>query len=212
MVTIFQWQRPVFAFTDGDEWHAGIGDPTFMGWFTVFAYFVAALLSFRAFLQAQPGGSERFFWAAIFLAMSALGINKQLDLQTWVTLTARGLARSEGWYEFRRPLQVGFICMVAVAGVATVVAFWKLAGRYWRKHSLTLSGLIFLSGFVIIRAASFHHVDLFLKYDIGGMRMNWIFEIGGILLVAAGASKSLCFAPKEPRAQPARAPQTKTSF
>ena len=42
-------------------------------------------------------------------------------------------------------------------------------------------------GFVVIRAASFHHVDAFLASRLGGLRWNWILELGGILIVAVGA-------------------------
>jgi hypothetical protein len=182
---------PMLAFTDADQWRLGIGDPTFMGWFTVFAYFTAAFLSLAVFIRSRDRNVDARFWAGMLCALLLLGVNKQLDLQTWFTLTARKLARMEGWYEYRRPLQVVFIFLIACGGVFTVYAFWKLAGTSWRKHRLALSGLIFLCVFVVIRAASFHHVDLFLKYDIGGMRMNWLFELGGISLVIAGALAAL---------------------
>ena len=34
----------ILAFTEADRWRPGIGDPTFMGWLTVVAYFTASLL------------------------------------------------------------------------------------------------------------------------------------------------------------------------
>ena len=42
-------------------------------------------------------------------------------------------------------------------------------------------------GFVVIRAASFHHVDALLASRLGGLKWNWILELGGILIVAVGA-------------------------
>jgi hypothetical protein len=47
--------------------------------------------------------------------------------------------------------------------------------------------MMFVLGFVIIRAASFHHVDALLAARLGGMKWNWILELGGIAAVAAGA-------------------------
>jgi hypothetical protein len=183
--------HPFFAFTDADRWVPGIGDPTPMGWITVFGYFVAAILCCRCLLVVKPRrSSEGFFWGALFAAMVLLGINKQLDLQTWLTLTARRLAQSEGWYENRRVVQVIFIFLVGVAGVFSFYGIWKLAAGS-RKNRLVLAGFLFLCSFVLIRAASFHHVDLFLKYDIGGMKMNWIFELTGIILIAVGAWRRL---------------------
>jgi hypothetical protein len=183
--------RALFAFTEADRWRPGIGDPTFMGWFTVICYFATAVLAARVLWTRRLSAPENRFWFATFLVLLGLGINKQLDLQTWFTLTAKYMAQSEGWYEHRRPIQVGFIFLVVCAGFLTLLFFWKLAGGCWRQQRLAFSGLVFLCGFVVIRAASFHHVDLFLKHDIGGMRMNWVFEIGGILLIAAGALSAL---------------------
>ena len=36
------------AFTEADHWRPGIGDPTFMGWLTVVAYFTAVPLCWMA--------------------------------------------------------------------------------------------------------------------------------------------------------------------
>jgi hypothetical protein len=184
----FVLPAPFFAFTDGDQWRPGIGDPTIMGWVTVVGYFTAAILCGRCFLLGPAMSKERLFWGLLFIAMFCLGINKQLDLQTWLTLTARKMARSEGWYEQRRFVQVIFIFFVGVAGILSFYGIWKVAEAS-RKNGLALAGFLFLVTFVIIRAASFHHVDWFLKYDIGGMRMNWIFELTGIALIGAAAWK-----------------------
>jgi hypothetical protein len=36
---------------------------------------------------------------------------------------------------------------------------------------------------VLIRAASFHHIDRFIGESILGLRWNWVIEISGISLV-----------------------------
>ncbi|MGB5076923.1 MAG: hypothetical protein WBO17_05530, partial [Sphingorhabdus sp.] len=48
-----------------------------------------------------------------------------------------------------------------------------------------LVGLGFLGAFVIIRAASFHHVDAFLGRNLLGARWNWILELGAIITIAS---------------------------
>lgn len=65
------------------EWRPGIGDPTFMGWFTVFSYFMCAAvaLSVCTLNRAQDRRFARF-WLVIGVVMVLLGINKQLDLQS----------------------------------------------------------------------------------------------------------------------------------
>src|SRR5215213_2059448 len=93
---------PLFAFTDGDRWRLGIGDPTVIGWFTVLAYFAAALLCWRAAKKGLHTAKVRWFWTALAALLIFLGINKQLDLQTAFTFMAKDFAKATGWYENRR--------------------------------------------------------------------------------------------------------------
>jgi hypothetical protein len=41
--------------------------------------------------------------------------------------------------------------------------------------------------FVVIRASSFHHVDVLLASTLGGLRWNWILELSGIMVVGVSA-------------------------
>jgi hypothetical protein len=183
---------PIFAFTDEDGWHPGIGDPTVVGWITVFAYFVAAFLSFRSSRSTTSRNlrKQKWFWNVLTIALVLLGINKQLDLQTWLTLILRKLAIHEGLYEKRRLFQAVFIVFMALSGVIGFRWMWRLVSMQAREVWLALAGLFFLLVFIVIRAASFHHIDSFLKFDIGGFRMNWLLELGGISLIAVAAYQS----------------------
>src|SRR5687768_5262697 len=92
----------LFAYTEANQWHPGIGDPTFMGWVTVAMYFLAALLCARAAFALPPRSlksQERVFWFFLCVVLLFLGVNKQLDLQTWLTLTGKRVAIAQGWYE-----------------------------------------------------------------------------------------------------------------
>ena len=51
-----------------------------------------------------------------------------------------------------------------------------------RAGWLMNSYFVLLVSFVLIRAASFHHVDLLLR--AGPVRLNWVLELGGIGLIA----------------------------
>jgi hypothetical protein len=180
----------LFAFTEADHWRPGIGDPTFIGWLTVVAYFVAMILSFQTAKRAavvKRDGRQFIFWSILCVSMLLLGINKQLDLQTWVTLEGRQLALSGGWYNHRRPLQLIFILFVTLVGMTGYFTMSWLVQRHRKELRLPLMGFFFVICFVIVRAASFHHIDQFLKFDIGGIRMNWVLELGGICLVIVGA-------------------------
>jgi hypothetical protein len=163
-----------------------------MGWLTVAAYFGAAFLCLREFLvarRAHDASEKKFFWATLTVLMVLLGFNKQLDLQTLLTLTGRRIAIAQGWYENRRIAQLFFVAIVGVAGVLSVLAMRLLV----RNHSdlrLPLAGFVGLLVFVVVRAASFHHIDQLINFRIGGVRMNWVLELGAIALVAFGAATS----------------------
>lgn len=186
----------ILAFTDGDQWRAGIGDPTVMGWMTVAAYFVTSLACLKVALaraKAVGGwkGREAIFWLLLCGGMLVLGVNKQLDLQTWLTLTVRKLFVAQGWYEYRRGVQALFVVILGMAALLGCGMVFVLTKGRLRENGVALAGIIFVAGFVMIRAASFHHVDLFLKSDVGGVRMNWVFELFGIGLIFWNAVRVL---------------------
>ena len=173
---------------DVSGWSPGIGDPTPYGWFTVAAYMFAAVLTILAWRRARQDSAEdrvAFTWLTFGVLMVALGINKQLDLQSLFTVIARDLAKRQGWYEARRIYQRDFIFGMAIFFAATMLTFAWLLRHRLRQLWLAGLGIGFTCTFVVVRAASFHHVDVLL--GIGRGAVNRIFEIGGIALVAAGA-------------------------
>ncbi len=179
-------------------WRPGIGDPTVVGWATVVAYLAAACGCLRAaWRERRPGGSRRpsGFWIALAAMMLALGINKQLDLQSLVTVIGRRVLEARGLYEHRRTYQLAFIFAVAITCASLLAALLWAARASLRRRGLALVGVIFVIGFVIIRAASFHHVDAFLGATLGGLTWNWILELGGIAIVAVGAYRVAPAAP-----------------
>jgi hypothetical protein len=199
------------------NWSPGIGDPNVMGWVTVVAYLWAAYLCFtvyrKSLASAGPTIKGRTFgpvvlallgqrrrlnalpeavrmgalWKALAIGLLFLGINKQLDLQTALTEFGRILARKQGWYEQRQRVQIDFIIGVVLVGVWLIGSVLLLAGRNLPRLGLALVGIVFLCCFVAIRASSFHHVDLLLGTYLGGVKVNWIMELGGIALVGVGA-------------------------
>ncbi|HTF90331.1 MAG TPA: hypothetical protein VK843_18085 [Planctomycetota bacterium] len=185
------------------RWSIGIGDPTPIGWLTVVGYGLAACFAFGACRRARReasglrdgdaarAGNERRMvglWLIACVVMALLGVNKQLDLQSLMTQSLRDLARSQGWYENRREYQQAFIAVVAIAAVVsvcvTVLALRPVLHRAW----LTVFGLTWIVTFVLIRAASFHHVDRFLRG--GNVRWNWVLELGGIAMVGVAGYRA----------------------
>jgi hypothetical protein len=185
------------------RWRPGIGDPTIMGWVTVAAYLVAAFGCWcAAWREPLPDGARRRrpakFWLVLAGMLVALGINKQLDLQSLVTQMGRDVIETWGLYGERRALQTGFIMVVALVCAGSLAAFLWAARRMLRRRWSALVGMLFILGFVVIRAASFHNVDAFLAARLGGLKWNWILELGGISTVAFTAYRIVLGPPPRP--------------
>ena len=177
------------------NWRPGIGDPTFAGWLTTVCYFAAAVLCGLAASRVRSAtdgrGGSAAFWVILTILLAALGINKQLDLQSLFTELARALARQQGWYEQRQSAQKIFIALVGLCGALALTFFAILIRRSLETQGLALLGVILLACFVLIRASSFHHVDSLLGLRLAGLKLNWIIELTGIACVGICAGSSL---------------------
>jgi hypothetical protein len=174
------------------------GDWTLIAWVITLAYFACAALCIwagRREKEESLGRARRWhapvFWFTLGGLLIALGINKQLDLQSDVTAVGRELAKSGGWYEDRRSFQKVFIFFFALAAVGAVAgAIWFMRDL-WRRYRLAFVGIIYLCAFVIIRAASFHHIDTFLYHiPLIGSSVNTILELGGNVLIGYAAYRA----------------------
>jgi NADH:ubiquinone oxidoreductase subunit K len=130
--------------------------------------------------------AERLAWRTLAVALAVLGVNKQLDLQTALTELGRMLATDEGWYESRHRVQRVFI--LAVGSVAATIGMGLLVvmRRAPLGTRISLVGFCALLAFVVVRASSFHHVDLFIRSRWWGIKGNWLMEVGGLLVILAG--------------------------
>lgn len=176
------------------DWTPGIGDPTFLGWMTVLAYFYAALSSFRVVYASHElfpsSARQRQLWLLLGLCLTFLALNKQLDLQTLFKEVMQALAIEQGWYGDRRVVQRAFIVALGVISVLGVALLWLRYRYVLRPHLLALTGFVFLLCFVLMRAASFHHMDYLLREGLwadSALRMNHVLELAGIALVILNA-------------------------
>ncbi|HSP42356.1 MAG TPA: hypothetical protein VLO11_05760 [Luteolibacter sp.] len=173
------------------RWRPQIGDPSLMGWLTVAAYGLTAVAAFLAARRAgrAPGlaAGSRACWLLVASLMTLLCLNKQLDLQSLFTDIGRVISWKFGWYEQRREVQKWFVIGVLVISALGALGFIVFCRTFWKTHFLLAAGLVFTATFIVVRAISFHHIDVFLKSELVGMRMNWILELGGIALVFLAA-------------------------
>jgi len=163
------------------DWRPGIGDPTIGGWVTVALYFLAVWATWKTAYSAVS--SERKLWQIISTLFLALAINKQLDLQTALTELGRLVAFDQGWYKDRRTVQLWFIVGVALVCILFVVALLRWSWKAPIPTRLALVGTTAVLAFVVIRAASFHHIDRFIGSRVLGLKWNWILEMSGIATV-----------------------------
>jgi hypothetical protein len=165
------------------NWSPGIGDPTVAGWLTVILYLVTSISCWTLAREHGIAGLDRRAWRSISVLFLFLGINKQLDLQTALTEAGRFLAHYQGWYEQRQLIQLAFVTLIAVICLICAITLLVWVGDAPVSTWLAVVGATLVMGYVLIRAASFHHVDRFIGSRIFGFRWNWILEMGGIALV-----------------------------
>jgi hypothetical protein len=183
------------------------GDPTIAGWTIVVFYLAAAVACAWALRVAWMGsrmaadypGDRRardrsaaykasfLFWALLIALFLFLGLNKQIDLQSWLADVGRDLAKAQGWYEQRGRVQTIFVGAVAVVGLWTLAFLLDRTRDLLPRHALAFVGLVLLVCFVILRTSSFHDVDRVFGWDLGGMRLSWMLELAGIICVGCCA-------------------------
>jgi len=176
------------------QWSPGIGDPNVAGWVTVALYVGAACACLVVARRLRPKARagvvpRREFWAwSLFsVLLWLLAVNKQLDFQTALTEIGRMLARKQGWYEHRAHVQKVFIGSLCGFGLLCVVAVWVALRGLGSAVKVAALGMCCIGVFVLVRASSFHRVDAFLGHRLVHLRMNWLLEMGGILVVLGAA-------------------------
>ena len=169
------------------DWSPKIGDPSLVGWLTVFLYYYAAGVCFlNLFTQrVQQHRQDWFFWGIICLSMVVLGLIKQFNLLSAVDEILRMISRSGGWYEQRRIVQAWAMIIAAIGMFALLFAVVRgLKIQFKAYHIVSLFGFAYLLLFVILRGISLHQFDTFRSYEIFGAQVNWIVELSGIFWVS----------------------------
>ena len=162
-----------------------INDPTALAWFVVASYLAGAAAAFLA--GRSTGGRDARFWYVAALLLVLLGLNKELDLQSLLTESARALAHETGWYEQRRQFQALFLVALAIGGLAAAALLAGWLRRSPRAVKVAAAGIVILLTFVFMRAASFHHLDEWVTVNVGFMRSGWWLELAGIAVIALSA-------------------------
>ncbi len=190
------------------RWQPKIGDPNVMGWTTVGVYLAACL--FAVLVTRKTDRSRRamrLFWIMLIWLMLFLAINKQLDLQSFLTASARCVAKLQGWYEERRAFQFKVVLAMGAAAVIIGGFFLWYLRRDLKRNWLALIGMTFVFGFVLVRAVGWHNFDAVINTRIANIRLNWVMELSGLVLIIANALWLLIMSPIDrPRRRRRRKP------
>jgi hypothetical protein len=162
-----------------------INDRSTTAWVIVALYFIGAAAAFWASRSGRK--KDRRFWVCTAGLLALLGLNKELDLQTYLTDAGRMLAHSEGWYDYRRLVQGVFLLALAVALAISIVALVRWLRRSPLPVKAAALGIVLLFAFIVMRAGSFHHIDRWVTVSMAGLRRGWWLEIAGIAVIASSA-------------------------
>lgn len=177
----------IHAFANQD-WRNSIARADAADWITVAAYFIAAAIALMAARGAHGyARREAAFWTFTAALMAFLGINELFDFQTIITIVGREWAVEQGWYEDRRLYQFEFILALAVIAFVVGAAMLRLTRGTHRSVRVALLGLVFIGVFVLVRAASFHHVSDLMGMGPDGFTIGSMQEMLGILIVGTAA-------------------------
>ncbi len=176
MLLLSQTTQPFFSARD-------VGN---LPWVIVGAYALAATLAVLSALAARGSRERRFWWLAALMLL-VLCLNKQLDLHTYLTDFFRQMARSQGWYQQRRPIQAAFIVIGAMITLGVGAYFVRLGLSAGVGVRLAMVGLILLATYIVLRVASFHHLDWALGTMVNGVKVHNYVELSCILVVIVGA-------------------------
>lgn len=174
------------------------GDPTLMGWLTFVSYLIAAasclacaFLARRIFPKDHPR-IHQLIWLGLAAFLVFLGINKQLDLQSWFTAVVKAIAWEQGWYDYGQRAQVLFLAGFGLVGVTAVALLGWLVRHSWRRYIFIFLGLLVILRFILVRIATFYAVPLpELSQFTGGFRINGALELIGAAVITLTALYNL---------------------
>jgi hypothetical protein len=130
------------------------------------------------------------FWNCTTILLLLLAFNAILQLDQEFVVWARNVAKSGGWYPWRRPLQIAVLSALA-CGAATLIA---LANQYnWHPHFSTSRaiagcGLFILLTLLSFRFVSWHYTDQLLNSRLSNFRIGRLTELLGLVVVATGGT------------------------
>jgi hypothetical protein len=135
--------------------------------------------------------SERITWSLLSALCFALGVNKQLDLQTSFINLGREIVSATGLRQYKWILLATFSLFLAVALAALIWLLLRFVRRLTRPVQISVFGMSALFVFVFARALQFQH----LAFDDPRSQTSWLglLELLAIGFVWGGAALRVHF-------------------
>ena len=175
------------------HWKAYRGDPTFVGWTLTCFYLVLGLLCLSCTGVNDRSRSRplstiyAWFWWLMTALVILIGMNKQLDLQIFLTDIGRAYSTAQGWYEQRKPVQIQMLAICATVVLGTV----EWIGYKIRKAPKTTwtagLGLVVLIFMFLLKGVSLKTMEHALSHRFLGLHLNELIEGLGIVCIGLSA-------------------------
>lgn len=188
-------------FTVGN-WQPHIGDPSVVGWFTVFSYYLGAALGFIYALKGwtRLDRAEARFRLILAGMILLLGVTKEFNVPGALTELGRMAVSAVGGYEFRRGPQAVVVGLTLLGIVLTIR--WARRRPWfhdvWQRHAPEIICVAYLCSLVALRVISLHQVGAWLAVEIAGVRVNAIVELSGIYALVIIIVRRIVSSPAAP--------------
>lgn len=156
------------------------------------------LLAFRRQSSARRHGMRGTpsFWLMISALLMFLIADRAFNVRESVIEILRSFVESQDWYRSRDVRRFVAVTVAGVGGFLVVGSLiWSAFGQL-KKNTPALICTIFLGGFFLVRATSFHKADgpsPFHRFDAAfrqscaGLSSQWIVELTTVTTIAASA-------------------------
>jgi hypothetical protein len=175
-------------------WRPAIGDPEPIGWLITLSYLIVGAFCVSAGRHQRAISIRRgctgypWFWFGLAAFMFALGVNKQLDLQTLLIQIGRNIAKRGGWYSDRNTVRSVVFFGCAAITLPVLFAWMCVVCQRGRSYILSCLGVLILLAFVGIRALSFNpRVERLMNLPMIGSHLATVMELSGAALVGLAA-------------------------
>jgi hypothetical protein len=145
-------------------WLSRSGDTSFWSWVITILYVITISLSIYYIQKIKADKTQHFLWICISIFLIAMGINKQLDIQTLQIMSGSSVARRIGSWKFKYIIQTIVVLVVFLSAFITSIFVLSKTRSILRQSLLTISGVLLLIFFTLIRVASISHFRIYVPH------------------------------------------------